>query len=66
MQQPDGTFKIIFREKSREQQSGPIAAAKQEDYGWAKSTGEDLAYYEMIRVKGLFSVWHAFPGSWFP
>ncbi len=30
VQQPDGSFKIIFREKSREQQSGPVTAAKQE------------------------------------
>ncbi len=30
VQQPDGSFKIIFREKSKEQQSGPVAAAKQE------------------------------------
>ena len=30
VQQPDGSFKIIFREKSREQQSGPVAAAKLE------------------------------------
>ena len=27
VQQPDGSFKIIFREKSREQQSGPVTAA---------------------------------------
>ena len=30
VQQPDGSFKIIFREKPREQQSGPVVAAKQE------------------------------------
>ena len=30
VQQPDGSFKIIFREKSREQQLGPVTAAKQE------------------------------------
>jgi hypothetical protein len=33
VQQPDGSFKIIFREKSREQQSGPVTAAKQESNG---------------------------------
>ena len=30
VQQPDGSFKIIFREKSKEQQSRPVTAAKQE------------------------------------
>ena len=30
VQQPDGSFKIIFREKSKEQQSGPVTAVKQE------------------------------------
>ena len=30
VQQPDGSFKIIFREKSREQQLGPVTAVKQE------------------------------------
>ena len=31
---------------------GKYKIDRTEDYGWAKSTGEDLAYYEMIRVKG--------------
>ena len=30
VQQPDGSFKIIFREKSREQQSGPVTAVRHE------------------------------------
>ena len=31
---------------------GKYKIDRTEDYGWAKSTGEDLTYYEMIRVKG--------------
>ena len=31
---------------------GKYKIDRTEDYGWAKTTGEDLTYYEMIRVKG--------------
>ncbi len=31
---------------------GKYKIDKTEDYEWAKSTGEDLSYYEMIRIKG--------------
>ena len=31
---------------------GKYKIDRTEDYEWAKSTGEDLIYYEMIRVKG--------------
>ncbi len=31
---------------------GKYKIDRTEDYKWAKSTGEDLTYYEMIRVKG--------------
>ena len=31
---------------------GKYKIDKAEDYEWAKSSGEDLSYYEMIRVKG--------------
>ena len=31
---------------------GKYKIDRTKDYGWAKSTGEDLSYYEMIRVKG--------------
>jgi hypothetical protein len=31
---------------------GKYKIEKTEDYDWARSSGEDLSYYEMIRVKG--------------
>ena len=31
---------------------GNYKVERAEDYAWAKSTGEDLTYYEIIRVKG--------------
>ena len=31
---------------------GKYKIDRTEDYKWAKNTGEDLTYYEMIRVKG--------------
>ena len=47
VQQPDGSFKIIFREKSKEQQSGPVAAARQEP----KETKEQEKHLKQKKVQ---------------